>query len=391
MKRCLKKILLILIIFIIVFEFTFSNTVNAASVINEETLNAITNLAGGIVSIVLWIPRILIIGFAFVMNLIIHGVAISEGKIPDSSSFSDGVYVTPFHIFFNQYAILDINFFDISGLDTDSFLYKFRTAVAFWFYVLRLISSVILLCILIYVGIRMAISSVAEDKAKYKKMLFDWACSLALIFILQYLAIGLIYLNDAIVGALGAMTSSEDIDKISEDTIQNKEPEDGKTAADQTKEEQNQTTKLDELQKKYDDLNQQYIRLAADFDNFRKRQEQERENLLKFGTENALKKLIEVLDNFERGKKALESVEDCQQVKDSFDLIHKQTIETLTKLGMEAIETEGQTFDPNFHEAVMRTPTSDYPEHTIINELQKGYKVGEKVLRPALVNVATEA
>lgn len=186
-------------------------------------------------------------------------------------------------------------------------------------------------------------------------------------------------------------TSSEDIDKISEDTIQNKEHEDGKTAADQTKEEQNQTTKLDELQKKYDDLNQQYIRLAADFDNFRKRQEQERENLLKFGTENALKKLIEVLDNFERGKKALESVEDCQQVKDSFDLIHKQTIETLTKLGMEAIETEGQTFDPNFHEAVMRTPTSDYPEHTIINELQKGYKVGEKVLRPALVNVATEA
>ncbi len=186
-------------------------------------------------------------------------------------------------------------------------------------------------------------------------------------------------------------TSSEDIDKISEDTIQNKEPEDGKTAADQTKEEQNQTTKLDELQKKYDDLNQQYIRLAADFDNFRKRQEQERENLLKFGTENALKKLIEVLDNFERGQKALESVEDCQQVKDSFDLIHKQTIETLTKLGMEAIETEGQTFDPNFHEAVMRTPTSDYPEHTIINELQKGYKVGEKVLRPALVNVATEA
>ena len=214
MKRCLKKILLILIIFIIVFEFTFSNTVNAASVINEETLNAITNLAGGIVSIVLWIPRILIIGFAFVMNLIIHGVAISEGKIPDSSSFSDGVYVTPFHIFFNQYAILDINFFDISGLDTDSFLYKFRTAVAFWFYVLRLISSVILLCILIYVGIRMAISSVAEDKAKYKKMLFDWACSLALIFILQYLAIGLIYLNDAIVGALGAMTSSEDIDSM---------------------------------------------------------------------------------------------------------------------------------------------------------------------------------
>lgn len=148
-------------------------------------------------------------------------------------------------------------------------------------------------------------------------------------------------------------------------------------------------SELEELQQKYDTLNQQYLRLAADFDNFRKRQEQERENLLKFGTENALKKMIEVLDNFERGKKALENVEDCQKVKESFDLVHKQVIDSLTKLGLEPIETEGKEFDPNFHDAVMQTPTSEHPEHTIINELQKGYKMGDKVLRPALVNVAT--
>ena len=148
-------------------------------------------------------------------------------------------------------------------------------------------------------------------------------------------------------------------------------------------------SELDELQKKYDTLNQQYLRLTADFDNYRKRQEHEREELLKFGTENALKKMIEVLDNFERGKKALENVEDCQTVKDSFDLVHKQVVEALTKLGLEVIETEGKAFDPNFHDAVMQTPTSDKPEHTIINELQKGYKMGDKVLRPALVNVAT--
>lgn len=143
------------------------------------------------------------------------------------------------------------------------------------------------------------------------------------------------------------------------------------------------------LQEKYDTLNQQYLRLAADFENFRKRQEQERENLLKFGTENALKKLIEVLDNFERGKKALEKVEDCEKVKESFDLVHKQVVDALTKMGLETIETEGKKFDPNFHDAVMQTPTSEQPEHTIINELQKGYKMGDKVLRPALVNVAT--
>ena len=99
--------------------------------------------------------------------------------------------------------------------------------------------------------------------------------------------------------------------------------------------------------------------------------------------------MIEVLDNFERGEKALEKVDDCQQVKDSFNLLHKQVMDTLTKLGLETIETEGKEFDPNFHEAVMQTPTSEHPENTIINELQKGYKMGDKVLRASLVNVAT--
>lgn len=162
----------------------------------------------------------------------------------------------------------------------------------------------------------------------------------------------------------------------------------------QTAENKNEATEetnsgLADLQQKYDTLNQQYLRLAADFDNYRKRQAQEREELLKFGTENALKKMIEVLDNFERGKKALENVEDCAKVKESFDLVHKQVFDALAKLGLEVIETEGKPFDPNFHDAVMQTPTSEHPEHTIINELQKGYKMGDKVLRPALVNVAT--
>lgn len=143
------------------------------------------------------------------------------------------------------------------------------------------------------------------------------------------------------------------------------------------------------LQEEYDKLNQQYVRLAADFDNYRKRQEAERENLIKYGTENALKNLLEVLDNFERGQKTLEGVEDCEKVKESFNLVHKQVRETLAKLGLEEIKAIGEEFDPNFHEAVMQTPTDEQPEHTVIAELQKGYKLGDKVLRPTLVNVAT--
>jgi len=168
---------------------------------------------------------------------------------------------------------------------------------------------------------------------------------------------------------------------------------DNTTKAEENKEteqtEAKEGSKDNEFQAKYDELNNKYIRLAADFENFRKRQAQEREDLLKYGAVNTLKQLIEVLDNFDRGQKAVENIEDCQKVKESFNLVMKQMKDTLAKLGLEVIETEGKEFDPNFHEAVMQTPTSEHPEGTIINELQKGYKVGDKVLRASLVNVAS--
>lgn len=162
--------------------------------------------------------------------------------------------------------------------------------------------------------------------------------------------------------------------------------DENETVAEDNNEEAVENSKL---QEEYDKLNQQYIRLVADFDNYRKRQEKEREELIKYGTEAALKKMIEVLDNFERGQKALENVEDCEKVKESFNLVHKQVWDSLSKLGLEEIKAVGEEFDPNFHEAVMQTPTNEHPEHTVIAELQKGYKMGDKVLRPTLVNVAT--
>ena len=142
-------------------------------------------------------------------------------------------------------------------------------------------------------------------------------------------------------------------------------------------------------QKKYEELNNQYIRLAADFDNFRKRQVQEKEDLLKYGTANILKSLIEVLDNFDRGIKAIETVDNCEKVKECYILAYKNFNDTLTKLGLEQIKAEGEIFDPSLHEAVMQTPTSEKPDQTIISELQKGYKLGDKVLRATLVNVAS--
>ncbi len=160
--------------------------------------------------------------------------------------------------------------------------------------------------------------------------------------------------------------------------------------SEQTVVEGEDSQELNKIKEDFDSLNNQYVRLAADFDNYRKRQAQERESLLKYGTEEALKKLIEVLDNFERAKQSLISVDDCTKLRETFDILHKQTVDSLTKLGLEVIETQGQKFNPEFHEAVMQTQTDEFPEETIIKELQKGYKLADKVLRAALVDVAVQ-
>lgn len=142
-----------------------------------------------------------------------------------------------------------------------------------------------------------------------------------------------------------------------------------------------------ELQKELDDLNSKHLRLMADFDNYRKRQAQERESLLKYGAGDTLCKIIPVLDTVERAKASIEGVEDPKIIKESYEIIFKQLFEMLEKCGLEKIDTE-IPFDPNLHEAVLKTPTDEHPEYTILNVAQTGYKMGDNILRPALVNVA---
>lgn len=146
----------------------------------------------------------------------------------------------------------------------------------------------------------------------------------------------------------------------------------------------------DKLKQDLENLNNQYLRLAADFENYRKRQAQEREALLKYGAEECMKKVIEVVDNFDRAMQSVEKIDNVEKMKETFFVLNKQLIDSLTKLGLEQIKSVGEQFDPNLHEAVMQTQTEEYPEETIIKELQKGYKLGDKVIRPALVDVAVK-
>ena len=191
---------------------------------------------------------------------------------------------------------------------------------------------------------------------------------------------------------LNASENTENAEDTETEAVEAVETATGETQSEEVKAEQTEEAKDETnlLKEQYETLNNQYIRLAADFENFRKRNAQEREALLKYGAEATLKSLLEVLDNFERGLKAIETVDDCAKVKECYNLAYKNFTDVLTKSGLEAIKAEGEEFNPNFHEAVMQTPTTEVPEHTIIAELQKGYKLGDKVLRPSLVNVATE-
>ena len=139
---------------------------------------------------------------------------------------------------------------------------------------------------------------------------------------------------------------------------------------------------------KFEELNNKYLRLAADFDNFRKRTAAEKQDLLKYGASEVLKKILTVLDTFDRAKASLKDIDNCQTVKDSYELAFKQLIDTLKKVGMEEIDALGKEFDPIEHEAVSQIPTDEFEVDHVASIVQKGYKLADRVLRPALVGVA---
>jgi len=145
-----------------------------------------------------------------------------------------------------------------------------------------------------------------------------------------------------------------------------------------------------QLQSQLEERTGQFTRLTADFDNFRKRTATERENLEVQVKCNTISNLLEVVDNFQRARSQIKPQNDGEMaIHKSYQGVYKQLIEALKKLGVSPMRCEGQEFDPNLHEAVMREPTDEYPEGTVIDEFVRGYVLGERVLRHAMVKVAT--
>lgn len=129
-------------------------------------------------------------------------------------------------------------------------------------------------------------------------------------------------------------------------------------------------------------------RLQAEFDNYRKRTQKEKEETVKYAAERLIEALLPILDNFERAMTASQSHPDFAGFVQGMELILRQMQNVLTKEGLTAIEALGQPFDPNLHEAVLQVEAEDHPENTVVEELQKGYYLKEKVLRPSMVKVS---
>lgn len=139
------------------------------------------------------------------------------------------------------------------------------------------------------------------------------------------------------------------------------------------------------LRAENDELRDRYMRTLADFDNFRKRSEREKQDYFRFALADVLKDLLPVLDNFDR---ALEHAEQGEEFHRGVALIYKQMFDVLQRYGLRIIDEAGVCFDPNIHEAVVSVEDPNVPGHTVVQILQKGYFLNDRLLRPALVKVA---
>jgi molecular chaperone GrpE len=140
-----------------------------------------------------------------------------------------------------------------------------------------------------------------------------------------------------------------------------------------------------------DKYKDQWMRSAADFDNFRKRARRELEDARKGGREELLKELLPVFDNLERGIQSAQRASDPKAVADGFVMVLKQFTDTLARVNITKVPTTGSMFDPQVHEAIQQVETSDHPPGTIVAEVQPGYLNGDRLVRAAMVVVAKPA
>ena len=146
--------------------------------------------------------------------------------------------------------------------------------------------------------------------------------------------------------------------------------------------------KADKQAEQIKELQDKYQRQIAEFDNFRKRTEKEKSQMYAMGAKDVLEKMLEVLDNFERGLEAVDEESKDDAFVQGMQMVYKQMLETLDKLGVKPIEAVGKPFDPDYHNAVMHEDNEEAGENEVVEEFQKGYLYHDDVIRHSMVKVA---
>ena len=150
---------------------------------------------------------------------------------------------------------------------------------------------------------------------------------------------------------------------------------------------------LDQLKQraaKADEHWERVLRTTADFDNYKKRAAREKQEAVKFANENLLQKLVPVLDTFDMALAAIQNgqTESTQSLQTGISMVYQQLKSALVEAGLEEVDAAGKAFDPNLHEALSQKETSEVPEGQVVQQMRKGYKLRERLLRPASVIVA---
>ncbi len=136
---------------------------------------------------------------------------------------------------------------------------------------------------------------------------------------------------------------------------------------------------------------EQYLRTLADMENLRKRTQRDKEELAKFANENILREILPVMDNLERAVEHAEQAESCDGLFEGVQMTLTQFGQLLSKFGVEPVEAIGQIFDPAFHQAMGQLESEEHPVNTVIQQMQKGYQLNDRLLRPAFVMLAKAA
>lgn len=137
--------------------------------------------------------------------------------------------------------------------------------------------------------------------------------------------------------------------------------------------------------------NDQLIRIAADFENYKRRHVREKEDWAKYAGQQVITTLLPVIDNFERALQTEPKAEEFENFVEGVRMIHRQLVEVLGKAGVEVIQAVGEPFNPEFHEAIMSEASDEVPDETVLAEFQKGYVMNGRLLRPSIVKVSKEA